>query len=329
MAAIIVTYHPDFEELSEVLSSALGQVSILVLVDNSVDEVYQQRVRELVSSARQSSLECNLVLVSNHGNSGLSCAYNQGVSIARSLGANFVLLLDQDSNLDGHAIWKLLLAYDELWRDRPIGSVSCRNVEVVRLTLGPLVVLERLKSSFQGHQYSRGKLLRLGSCDELTTFTNSGTLIPMTVIEKVGPFCEDLFLDAVDYDYSLRLRSHGYKCVMCQDAEVAHRLGSQFKRRLLWHEVQLRVYPSQRSYFIVRDTLRCARTWFRQFPSVVSSFVFFMAVGTLGALALLPDRSQRLGLVLRGLADSGRPLREIPIGSIVTDTMVGRPFAKP
>jgi rhamnosyltransferase len=306
VVAIIVSYSPDLEELEGVLSSASNQVDTVVLIDNSPKAIEQVRIRELVNSLAGSSPPHKLVLVTNGSNLGLSRAYNQGVAIAKTKAAAFILLLDQDSRVAPGAISRLLAAFSEMRSSWRVGSVSCRTIHSVQLTLGPLVVLERLKSSAQAKRYSRGSLLRFDAYDELQTFTNTGTLIPIEVLDNVGPFSEELFLDAVDYDFSLRLRSRGYRCFMCRDAEINHRQGRQFERRLIWHNVQLRSYPSQRSYHIVRDTIRCARRWFGEFPGTVSSFVFFSAVGTLGALLLLPNHSQRARLVLKALTDSGR-----------------------
>ena len=52
------------------------------------------------------------------------------------------------------------------------------------------------------------KLVDGGSVEVATT---SGSLLPTWVFQDHGYFVDDLFIDGVDYEYSLRLRSRGYR----------------------------------------------------------------------------------------------------------------------
>jgi GT2 family glycosyltransferase len=54
------------------------------------------------------------------------------------------------------------------------------------------------------------------------TFTLNGTLLPRSVLERVGLLREDLFVGQEDWDYSQRVRSAGIVVHHCPDAHLLH-----------------------------------------------------------------------------------------------------------
>ena len=53
----------------------------------------------------------------------------------------------------------------------------------------------------------------------------SGSFIPMSVFDDVGPMREELFIDFVDIEWCLRARAKGYEIVSFPKVEIAHHLG--------------------------------------------------------------------------------------------------------
>jgi len=305
VTAAIVTYHPDPGEISRVIEKAADQVRHIAIIENSGDSHHQGAMRGVAAAAKTASPHVTVDLVVNESNLGLSKGCNQAISLARSRGSKFVLLLDQDSELRPNAVARLVEAYDAISSVHRLGSISCVNDERYPVDLAPLVVLDRLRETFQTRRPETGHTLKHRLGYEVLTFTNSGTLIPLSVLDTVGGLNEDLFVDAIDYDFSLRLRFDGYHCFLCPQAQIDHKQGSPFRRRLLRREVRLRSYSPARSYLIVKDTIVCARLWISKFPSTVLSFLLFMSVGTVGGLVLLPGHRDRARAVVAGLYDGG------------------------
>src|SRR3546814_6445642 len=90
VVAVIVSHQPD-GALDRVLDAALDQTARVVLVDNGSDPEIQERLRE------RARLDRRLTLVANADNRGLAAAQNQGLAAALADGADWVLLLDDDS----------------------------------------------------------------------------------------------------------------------------------------------------------------------------------------------------------------------------------------
>jgi GT2 family glycosyltransferase len=87
VAAVVVTFRPDLERLSALLDATLPQVEHVYIVDNGDGRM----LRSLLPDLQRTSL---IVL---GGNCGIGAAQNAGARSAVGAGANYVLLLDQDS----------------------------------------------------------------------------------------------------------------------------------------------------------------------------------------------------------------------------------------
>lgn len=304
LTALLVTFNPDPPELADTLAKAVAQVENVVVVDNSpgMDEQATVRrcVEEVAGTHPPESGNGHIVLDTQGKNSGLPKAYNAGLLRAKSLGTDLVLLLDQDSSLDASAVSELRRVYSALGSSLRIGAVCCENIELVHISLPIDVVLEKLKRSRR-----LGKDIGLidSPAREQNLFTNSGAMIPLSTALEVGGFDESLFLDAVDYEYSLRLAANGYKIFVAEAARVFHKQGQTYLRRFLWWQLQLRTYPPMRSYYIVRDTLRLGKKWWRRYPRTVVGIIGTMALSSLGAVLLLPDRGERIRKLLLALKD--------------------------
>jgi rhamnosyltransferase len=307
VCAVVVTFHPDPSELRGVLEQAAAQTDRVVVVDNTPaaegPSPARSCVTEVETTPARERRKAPVRLIEPGRNLGLARAYNLGIAEAEAGGCALVLFLDQDSVLQPGAIDRLI----EQWAtaDGTVGAVSCENVEQVAARLPTDRLLEKIRSGPRGHRGGPAAPAPDDRPRETRLFTNSGTLIPVDTIRRVGGFNERLFLDAVDYDFSLRLRDDGLKLLLAPGAKVTHRMGEQYSRRLFGSKVEVRTYPPRRSYHIVRDTLWFGRDWFRRHPRTVGGIVATMTITTLTGLVVLPHRRARVAEVLRALADFG------------------------
>lgn len=312
--AIVVTYRPNILDLQRTLHSALPEVDQVLIVDNTPEPWLKQQVSACVEaiadSAPAESCAKPIRLAAQGENIGLSKAYNIGLRTARDSGSNFVLLLDQDSQLVPGAIRILLDAYFQLSSASPVGAVCCRNLKSFSASLSVDEVLESIKRKKSSLPRSGDSGTPKLDYTEVSLFTNSGALIPLSHAVESGGFDEDLFVDSVDYDFSLRLASRGLRIFVIESARVFHKQGEPLRRNLLGKAVDLRSYSPIRSYYILVDTLRFCRKWIGRYPRIVIGILGTMSISTLGAMVLLPDKAERLGQVLRALRD----YRNLPSG---------------
>jgi GT2 family glycosyltransferase len=89
---------------------------------------------------------------------------------------------------------------------------------------------------------------------------SSGCMVRRDVVEKVGVPRADFFIDFVDFEYCLRVRSQGYKIAVISRAKLAHEVGNARKVQLPGYSRLWPVQPPFREYYISRN-LAYAAWW--------------------------------------------------------------------
>jgi rhamnosyltransferase len=102
---------------------------------------------------------------------------------------------------------------------------------------------------------------------ELQATQTSGSMIPLSVFEREGGFIEDLFIDMVDFEFSLRLRRRGYKIVECPNALSFHSPGAPKSHNLCGKlTFTSSNYGPARRYYIHRNTIWIVKTYGKYYP---------------------------------------------------------------
>ncbi|MEO5861679.1 MAG: glycosyltransferase family 2 protein [Burkholderiales bacterium] len=213
IVAVVVTHQPDLERVAVLMSALAPQVSFSVAVDNgsSTD------VRGYFQNAFSNTVD----VISLVNNLGIAAAQNVGITRAKEKGADYVLLLDQDS-VPHHAMVSELITAVEKMR---VGGAQVACV-------GPRYLDDRRQNPPPFNRISGLRLVR-GACSApdsiipVDYLIASGCLIPISVLEHVGGMREDLFIDYVDIEWGLRARRFGYQSFGVCAAHMAHSLGDQ------------------------------------------------------------------------------------------------------
>jgi GT2 family glycosyltransferase len=225
VAILIVTYNaaPFIRQLLASLRehTDLDRVPVIV-VDNASNDGTMAALAE--EAARMPGLE----LLPQATNSGFTGGNNIGLSRARSLGVEFVLLLNPDTVVTAG------------WLE-PLLAVMQARPEVAAAQ--PLLLLwdhpERVNSAgnhihFCGFGYCDGydaSAKDIAIPDEahpITYATGAALLLRMSALDEVGDFDELLFLYHDDLELQLRLRQRGYECVLVPAARVYHKYKADF-----------------------------------------------------------------------------------------------------
>jgi rhamnosyltransferase len=219
--ACIVTYEPDLGILAENLRAVARQVDAVIVVDNGSENV----------STFADELPESVVLNRLPANRGLSVAMNIAVQSAESQHAEFVLMLDQDSVVVPGLVATLLADLDE-------------NEDLAMV--GPRIDDRNLESDV-AHD-GRG-LERVNAC------ITSGSLIRVDDWKRVGGWDEALFIDYVDFDFCLRLRSRGRAIGIDHRTALHHSIGDARRqgRATAWG------HSAQRLERMAKDVLHYAR----------------------------------------------------------------------
>ena len=254
VAAIVVTYHPD-ENFSWRLDALLAQVTRVVIVDNGPDESCLSPLQPYLAD------DGRVTIHRNKANLGIATALNQGFEILMAERYGWVLTLDQDSSPAGGMVAALC---DRLRADPDSSSVAMVGAsrrDPVDSNAEHWWV--RPKSGFPFFE----RVACEGLDDSGTTLViTSGTLTNTAVFDEIGPFRDELFIDLVDIEYSLRARRAGYRIIGACGAHLVHRIGATRVRRVLGIPVVVTNHAPMRRYYIFRNSIIVAREYFKVHP---------------------------------------------------------------
>ena len=227
-AAGIVLYNPEIEKLRKVISSVINQVDLLILVDNC---------SENISEIKQIEKEFSKVkFVLNNSNEGIAKGLNQIVKTCYQAGYDWVLTLDQDSEVIG----KLLDAYKPFLDVDKIGQITClvKDVNI-------------------GIMHGEGFTDNYRYVERCIT---SGSLLNVKACMKVGLFDEKMFIDYVDFDMSFSMRENGYKIVQVNQCGLLHEMGVSLVKKVGEKYIIITQHDSMNRYFFfARNLVYCIK----------------------------------------------------------------------
>lgn len=225
IAASIVTYNPELARFSECLSAVADQVEHVFVVDNGSNEAggVEALCREYD----------NAIFIPLGENKGIAAALNIGCAAADEKRCTAVLTLDQDSVCEDGLVEKLAA---HLAKDVGIAA--------------PWI-------SYAGNE-DYYDLPQDGSFEVKWTIT-SASLTSLEAWRKIGGFDEALFIDSVDRDFCIRLRSAGYRVVIDPVTSLSHELGDMRCIRILGKVIHVTNHSSFRKYYIARNKILLAK----------------------------------------------------------------------
>ncbi|MEK3669263.1 glycosyltransferase family 2 protein [Paenibacillus sp. FSL R10-2771] len=281
----IVLYNPDMDKLRENISVIIKQVDTIILIDN-----YSNNSIDTLNEYSQSE---NIVIVRNDANMGVATAFNQICSIALELGYDFVLLLDQDSICS----LSIMNSYEKYLIDGSVALLTPYIVDINKITL---------------QEYYSFVLPEISQVDWAIS---SGSLIRLSTWLEVGKFDEDLFIDAVDFDYSARLKINNYLQLRVNSEFILHEVGNAEATPILrFHKDNSgkwsikRYYRTNHSclrhYYMTRNHIIVARKYSEYKP--VWKGISFIILMSLPKLIVEKQRIKLLITLWRGLYDGFR-----------------------
>lgn len=240
IAAVIVTYHPDRQSLKQLLQTLQPQVTAIFIINNGTAAELPPELADGYSAVQIIHLE---------ENKGIGFAQNVGIAHAKTMDADYVLLMDQDSIPAQDMVANLVAAI----KNKPeAAAAGPRYLDPRHQDQSPFVQLKGLRlRRITCHSPSD-----VVAVDHLIA---SGCLIPMTALNKIGLMREDLFIDYVDIEWGLRARREGLVNYGVCAAHMHHQLGEEpvkfLGRNLVLHQ------PFRHYYLYRNILLLCRERW--------------------------------------------------------------------
>jgi GT2 family glycosyltransferase len=187
----------------------------VILVDNGSSDESSKHLKSEFPEVR---------LLMSQQNLGFGGGCNLGIEDALRHGADFVLLLNNDTIVDPDFL-RILIETGET--DPQIGILGPKIYyasDPKRIWFAGGFV--RLKSGRFGH-FGQGRIDEDGhfaKMEETGWITGCALLIKSYVFQEIGFLDSELFAYSEDADFCLRARSAGYKCIFMPDAKVWHKI---------------------------------------------------------------------------------------------------------
>jgi rhamnosyltransferase len=167
---------------------------------------------EFVGKMRRRAGDTPIRILTEGRNVGLGSAYNQLFRVASGLGADYLLLFDQDSRPTAGIVGQLEAAAAFL-------AGTGKNPAVI----GPRLMTEGAQPFRL--PWRKGVPHEDNDLAAADFVISSGSLILLEAARIVGPFREDFFIDAIDIEWCLRAWFKGRTVWVARSTEMIHRLG--------------------------------------------------------------------------------------------------------
>lgn len=201
--AIVVTYNPELDVLIREFELVIPQVDKIWVIDNASSSSLATWVDDL-------GLHDKLELVQMPANLGLGAAQNAGIQLARAAGATHVLILDQDSQPMPDMVDRLLAASNQLQSAGvPVAAVAPVYADSAT---GPASGFVRLGWL----DFKKQTVLPGQDVVEADFVISSGSLIPVSVLDDIGPMDRACLLTMWTPSGVCVRSPRGTSCLACQ-----------------------------------------------------------------------------------------------------------------
>ena len=265
----IVTYNPSIERLTKNIDAVRKQANEVYVVDN--DSRNRVEIEQCINN-----LDCsNVHLVKCDSNNGIAKALNIVFQKALEMGVTWVLTLDQDSEIP----YNLLAVYKK-HIDSNVAQIACNLIE----------------SQTQKIIYKNDSEL-----SEVSRCITSGTLTSVEAWKLVEGFDENLFMDYVDYDISMKFKKKGYRIIRCNSIFMEHELGNSEMHYFLFIPVRVTNYSPMRKYYIARNIVIYIKRYCNFIGGVIESLRLLRLI--VYALIYEDDKNVKMKSLIKGIND--------------------------
>lgn len=272
---VIVTYHPEADFLDH-LAAILSQVAGVIIVHNG---------------GELPPLPEGVILISNTENIGLAAAQNQGIEKALELGAEWILLLDDDSTATPEMVKTMLAAYEANPKKQSVGLIA------------PRIYDKQIDKTYRviggGKWWFNTKVEPPQYYNYLFFAIASGSLIKREVFEKIGMMRERFFIDHIDTEFCARMLASAYILMSAGEAKLNHALGNSSRDG----NIIRKNYPPERYYTQYRNMLWVVKEYGAKLPAYAFLNVISSARELARILAFEPQKMAKVSAILRGLKD--------------------------
>lgn len=290
VVAIVVTYNIGKKYLKN-FNSLINQVDKIIIIDNNSDE----NTKSILKKIELDNIE-KVNIIYNDDNLGLAKAQNIGIAYAKKLQSSWILLLDNDSCLGKDMVKNMIKSY-----------LDYKNKNIVAI-ISPLIVD---KNSSKETKYickegiigfKRKKIIEKVTDTVLCTIA-SGSLIKLDIINEIGEFKEEYFIDSIDTEFCMRIICNKYKILVIRDAVLYHELGEKKDYEIMGIKITPTNHNALRRYYIYRNRIKMWKEYWRKIPKYIIYEILASFYQILLIIFLEADKKKKLKMIAKGICD--------------------------
>lgn len=262
VVSVIVNYKNPFDTIECVDSLLRNNYENLdiIIVDNASGDGSFETLRDHYSGTSK------VRVIFSKENRGYAGGNNIGIKLALKEGAEYILILNNDTIVPMELVETLVKV-----------SVSLEDKAVIGTKI--YYFDQKDKLWFAGGYFSRlrasGYHTGIGQIDngqfnrqrEVTFLTGCLLFVPKRIFEVVGLFDEKFFLYGEDLDFSLRVLAKGFKLVYTPKTAVWHKVSAS-------HKTDSQRVSSLMLYYTNRNRFLIARKWLSAFEKILFILYF-------------------------------------------------------
>lgn len=284
ICACVITYNPQLNILSRLLDT-LSEIGIIYIVDNGSQNV--SKIKDWLHLKHQRA-----VLIANLENLGIAKAINIGIQQAINDKQKWFFIFDQDSFCSPQYVEKTFDA---------IANADLTSLDQFGLCCPTIYDAEVTKATQNSFIFKH----LIGRKNKRLMPVTSGSLIYLPNIAKYGMMDEDLFIDAVDFEYNFRIYKNNGIIIKSQ-AILNHNLGKPESRKFLGLTFVFSGHSPLRYYYISRNRWlvfykykELALFWFVK--SIISAIYAYVSI-----MLICNNRDQYTKAIFMGTFDGIR-----------------------
>ena len=279
IAATVVLYDPD-DDVLENIDSYINYVDRLYAVDNSAENHAYKFNSEKIT------------YIHNGKNEGIAFALNVGAHRAIDDGYEWLLTMDQDSRFSGDTVAKM--------KDFILDCKNNPDSQYQYDKIGLVTPLHRTKLDIS--EYGNG-------IDSPAVVMTSGNIISLKAYDIVGGFKDWMFIDAVDFDYCLNLRDHGFDIWRLLYLELHHNLGDVVIKNIGNKQWLSSNHSPLRRYYIVRNRYYFYDMYHERHPDFCNAEKKMTVIEAKRIIVCEKHKFKKLFAMLRGYIDYKRGVK--------------------
>lgn len=286
ICGIVIFYNPTSQHIESLKTNLDVLDGMIVVVNGEWDD----RFHEL--SDRK-----NIEFIIEGSNLGIAKATNDGILKAKLYNAyTHVCLLDQDTNLPKN-YRDILLLWDDLNPKNKVGIIA-PTYKNPRTNIAAKALIF--------NKYTFNRFQPSNHIERVSCPIASGSLLSLEIFDQVGLLREDLFIDYVDNEFSLRLLSKGYVNYMTSSICMLHELGEQKIFRFLGLEIRPTNHSPIRKYYISRNRMEVIKCYGSKTPSIITFELIAIFYDLFRVIAFETKKLEKIQLSFLGFLDFSR-----------------------